>query len=101
MNVSQYFEARERGLLGARYSELYAAPASPARGVTVNTLRIQPQKFAAACGMPLQPSPFCAAGFLIGPEEKPGRHPYHHAGAFYVQEPSASSAAPLPMCAPA
>ena len=95
MNVSQYFEARERGLLGARYSELYAAPASPARGVTVNTLRIQPQKFAAACGMPLQPSPFCAAGFLIGPEEKPGRHPYHHAGAFYVQEPSASSAAPL------
>ena len=26
---------------------------------------------------------------------RPGRHPYHHAGVFYSQEPSASSAAPL------
>ena len=29
------------------------------------------------------------------PDFKPGRHPYHHAGVFYSQEPSASSAAPL------
>ena len=29
------------------------------------------------------------------PAFKPGRHPYHHAGVFYSQEPSASSAAPL------
>ncbi len=95
MNVSQYFESRERRLLGARYEELYSGTESPARGITVNTLRIQPQDLAAACGIPLQLSPFCEAGFLIDPQEKPGRHPYHHAGAFYVQEPSASAAAPL------
>ena len=29
------------------------------------------------------------------PDWKPGRHPYHHAGAFYAQEPSASAPAAL------
>ena len=92
-----YFEQRERALLGERYEQLYAAPAeTAARGVTVSALRCSPQRFAALARMPLEPSPFCAAGFAVQqPQFKPGRHPYHHAGVFYSQEPSASSAAPL------
>ena len=94
---TEYFERRERALLGGRYEALYAAPTeNAARGVTVSALRTTPEVFAEKADFPLRPSPFCKAGFVV--EEaafKPGRHPYHHAGVFYSQEPSASSAAPL------
>ena len=95
---TEYFEARERALLGQRYETLYAAPSdSAARGVTVSALRTTPGTFAAKADMALEPSPFCKAAFVVREETfKPGRHPYHHAGVFYSQEPSAASAAPLP-----
>ena len=94
---AEYFEARERALLGERYERLYAAPQeTAARGVTVSALRTTPEEFAARADFPLRPSPFCKAAFVVEcPDFKPGRHPYHHAGVFYSQEPSASSAAPL------
>ena len=94
---AEYFEARERALLGERYELLYAAPQeTAARGVTVSALRTTPEEFAARADFPLRPSPFCKAAFVVErPEFRPGRHPYHHAGVFYSQEPSASSAAPL------
>ena len=41
----EYFEARERALLGTRYDVLYAAPCAVRRGVTVNGLRCAPQEF--------------------------------------------------------
>ena len=94
---TEYFERRERALLGDRYDALYAAPSeTAARGVTVSALRTTPEAFAAKADFSLTPSPFCKAGFVVQEEAfKPGRHPYHHAGVFYSQEPSASSAAPL------
>ena len=94
---TEYFESRERALLGERYEELYTAPSeTAARGVTVSALRTTPEAFAAKADFPVEPSPFCKAGFVVQDAAfKPGRHPYHHAGVFYSQEPSASSAAPL------
>ena len=94
---TEYFEQRERALLGPRYEQLYAAPQQTAeRGVTVSALRTTPEQFAQRADFPLEPSPFCKAAFVVHqPDFKPGRHPYHHAGVFYSQEPSASSAAPL------
>ena len=94
---TEYFERRERALLGQRYEQLYAAPQQTAeRGVTVSALRTTPEQFAQRADFPLEPSPFCKAAFVVHqPDFKPGRHPYHHAGVFYSQEPSASSAAPL------
>ena len=94
---AEYFKARERALLGERYDTLYAAPQeTAARGVTVSALRTTSEEFAARADFPLRPSPFCKAAFVVEcPDFKPGRHPYHHAGVFYSQEPSASSAAPL------
>ena len=84
---AEYFEARERALLGERYDTLYAAPQeTAARGVTVSALRTTPEGFAARADFPLRPSPFCKAAFVVEqPDFKPGRHPYHHAGVFYSQ----------------
>ncbi|MFI3169056.1 MAG: RsmF rRNA methyltransferase first C-terminal domain-containing protein [Faecalibacterium sp.] len=98
----EYFEARERALLGARYDALYTPLRQSAeRGVTVSALRCAPETFAAQADFAMEPSPFCPQGFRVLTEGfKPGRHPYHHAGVFYSQEPSASSAAPLLGVAP-
>lgn len=91
------FEQRERALLGARFEELFCAPsAGPVRGATVNLLRCTPDRFAAAAGFAMEPSPFCPSAFVVKePDWKPGRHPYHHAGVFYAQEPSAAAPAAL------
>ena len=98
-NYPEFFTRRERALLGARFEELLtpALPIreAPARGVTVNTLRCAPEAFAAGMDIPLAPSPFCRQAFAVPADFRPGRHPWHHAGVFYAQEPSAAGAAPL------
>ena len=90
------FTAREQALLGPRFAELYAyATPQPARGVTVNGLRCTPEWFAAHADFAAALSPFCPTAFTTAPDFKPGRHPWHHAGVFYAQEPSASAPAAL------
>ncbi|MGN0453169.1 MAG: RsmB/NOP family class I SAM-dependent RNA methyltransferase [Ruminococcus sp.] len=72
------------------------------RGVRVNTLKCSVEKFTSLLqneGINLTPTPFCEEGFYIE-ENTPlsGKHPLHHAGAIYFQEPSAMSAASV-LCA--
>ena len=43
----------------------------------------------------LSPVPWCPSGFWYDPETRPGLHPYHAAGAYYLQEPSAMAPAEL------
>lgn len=92
-----FFTSREQALLGDRFEALYAYPTqAAARGVTVNTLRCTPQQFCQQSGLLLEPSPFCNKGFrVLDDSVRLGRHPYHHAGVFYSQEPSASAPAAL------
>ena len=62
----EYFEQRERALLGDRFDVLYAAPQETAeRGVTVSALRSSPEQFAAKADFPLEASPFCKAAFVV------------------------------------
>lgn len=90
------FLTRERALLGARFEELYRyATPEPARGITVNTLRCAPAQLAQQADFSVASSPFCSAAFTTAPDWRPGRHPWHHAGVFYAQEPSASAPAAL------
>ncbi len=94
--LPQYFVERERALLGERFDQIFSPEQAPFRGLTVNGLRCTPQEFLQKSGLALEASPFCEKGFVIkDPEFRPGRHPYHHAGAFYSQEPSASAPAAL------
>ena len=96
MDFPQDFTARERALLGARFDELYTyATPQPARGVTVNTLRCTPEWFAQHVDFAAAPSKFCPAAFTTAADFRPGRHPWHHAGVLYAQEPSASAPAAL------
>lgn len=96
MEFPSDFLAREGALLGPRFAELYTyATPEPARGITVNTLRCTPDWLAEQADFSVTPSPFCPAAFTTEPDWRPGRHPWHHAGVFYAQEPSASAPAVL------
>ena len=96
-NYPEFFTRRERALLGARFEELLT-PALPIRkrppAASPSTrLRCAPEAFAAGMDIPLAPSPFCRQAFAVPADFRPGRHPWHHAGVFYAQEPSAAGAA--------
>ncbi|WP_409345782.1 RsmF rRNA methyltransferase first C-terminal domain-containing protein [Paenibacillus sp. MBLB4367] len=43
----------------------------------------------------LEPVPWCPSGFYYEEPHRPGKHPYHAAGLYYIQEPSAMSAVEL------
>jgi len=68
---------------------------APKVGLRVNTLKIAVSDFYTISPYPLKPVPWCSSGFIVSEadplEEKipPGKHPYHIAGLFYLQEPSA------------
>jgi NOL1/NOP2/sun family putative RNA methylase len=90
------FLERMQRLLGAEYAAFLASyEATATSGLRVNTLKLAPETFEALSPFPLEALPWVAEGFLISGEEQPGRHPYHAAGLYYLQDPSAMAAAAL------
>jgi 16S rRNA C967 or C1407 C5-methylase (RsmB/RsmF family)/NOL1/NOP2/fmu family ribosome biogenesis protein len=68
----------------------------PSVGLRVNTLKIAPEVFRQIAPFELAPLPWCAAGFTItGDDIEPGQHPFHAAGLYYLQDPSAMAVAEL------
>ena len=99
------FATRMRSLLGeSEYAELEASYDRDSEGsikaLRVNTLKLTPEKFrelsSKAFGISdLEPVPWESTGFYYPDSMRPGRHPYHAAGLYYIQEPSAMAAAAL------
>jgi NOL1/NOP2/sun family putative RNA methylase len=70
--------------------------AAPVSGLRVNTLKITPQQFKMISPINLgEPVPWCPSAFLLPAEQRPGLHPYHLAGLYYLQDPSAMSPAEM------
>lgn len=65
-------------------------------GLRINPLKVTPSIAASIKEtFHLREVPWCETGYYYDPETKPGKHPYHTAGIYYIQEPSAMSAAEL------
>lgn len=88
------FLNRMKALLGDEYEAfLQFYNGENFRGLRVNTLKCNAENLRSHLDFPLEPTPFCPDGFYIPPNVASlGNHPLHHAGAFYMQEPSATSA---------
>lgn len=89
--LPEAFLKRMEALLGADFPAFLASyDEAPLRALRVNTDKISPADFAALS--PWKLAPLCGRpdAFLLL-EDAPGigKHPYHMAGLFYVQEPSA------------
>ncbi len=91
MKMNDYFD-RMKSLLGENYDRfLDTADKPPYKAIRVNTLKIQPEELLPLLSFAGEQVPFAPDGYYVS-VEKLGKHPLHHAGAFYVQEPSAMSA---------
>ena len=89
------FLLRMKSLLGDEFDEFLKFYNSDdfIKGLRVNTLKCSPEKLCSLLDFELKKTPFCDEGFYIPSDVKSiGNNPLHHAGAFYVQEPSATSA---------
>ncbi|PWH18436.1 MAG: hypothetical protein DDG60_00425 [Anaerolineae bacterium] len=83
--LGQEFPAFLEALLGAAKA-----------GLRVNTLKLSADEFARVSPFALgERVKWCPSAFLLDGEEKPGKHPYHLAGLYYLQDPSAMSPAEL------
>lgn len=93
MNFPKDFENLIKDMLGGDYDRfLDYSNKEVFRGLRVNTIKISSDNLLSKLGYSVEPSLFCDESFYIPEEIKsPGNHPLHHAGAFYIQEPSASA----------
>lgn len=94
MNIPEEFLNRMKNLLEDEYDEFIDSYNKPkAQGLRVNTLKIAKEEFEKITPFELEERiPWEPNGFYIN-ENKPGKHPYHAAGLYYLQEPSAMSVA--------
>lgn len=95
------FCGKMKALMGEEYEPFLRALDLPrAAGLRLNPLKTgQAQKEAVVGALrdefQLTPVPWCPTGYYYDPEGRPGLHPWHAAGAFYLQEPSAMAPAEL------
>ncbi|MBO8163553.1 MAG: RsmF rRNA methyltransferase first C-terminal domain-containing protein [Brevibacillus sp.] len=88
------FAARMEHLLKQEYQAFLDCLAQEAwHGLRVNPLKVDPETFVKISPFPLRPVPWCATGYYYPGSVRPGKHPYHAAGLYYIQEPSAMAAA--------
>ena len=88
------FQTAMEQLLGGEYpAYLRCMEEAPRRGLRRNPIKCGEKALKESLPFPLEPTPFSPLSFTFeAGEERVGKLPAHHAGLFYVQEPSACSA---------
>lgn len=90
MKLPIEFVDRMKNVLGEEYAEFEKSYGRPVNcGIRINTLKISVKEFLEISPFKLINVPWAKTGFYIDKEEKPAKHPYYHAGLYYIQEPSA------------
>ena len=94
------FLARMKDLLGSEYPEFLAALSAPDVHALRCVTKKMPKERLVTLLPSLSPLSFSEGGFLVPEGERLGAHPLHHAGAYYMQDPSAMAtveALPFPI----
>lgn len=90
VHIPMAFLERMQQLLGSDYDAFLSSYDNPRYvGIRVNTLKTSVPSFLGQSPFELQPVSWCPTGFYVQEGLKPGKHPYYHAGLYYIQEPSA------------
>ena len=89
--MNEFFD-RMKAYMGDDYDRyLETVDKEPYHAIRVNTLKVSEDELLPLLPFAGERVPFSPDGYYVT-AEKLGKHPLHHAGAFYVQEPSAMSA---------
>ncbi len=92
--LPQPFVERMRSLLGPEADRFLASYQQPrSHGLRVNTQKVDPAELTRRLPFHLEPVPWCPSGFYYEAADQPGKHPYHAAGLYYLQDPSAMAVA--------
>lgn len=103
------FEERMKELLGDEYQDFAASyDRERVQGLRLNGLKTEQDEAWEITGAPaladyirretgfgLEKIPWVKEGYYYGGNDRPGRHPFHEAGLYYIQEPSAMAVAEL------
>ena len=83
-----------KGMLGEQYDAFIAEyDKPPVRGLRANLLKVTPDRLQKICPFEMDKADTLEEGFVLRSEvQSIGNHPYHMAGLFYMQEPSAMAA---------
>lgn len=95
MELPKKFEENMIRLLGDEFEEYQGCLDRPMfHGIRINTAKISVEDFLKLNPFDLRPVPWCKNGFYYDDTvDKPSKHPYYHAGLYYIQEPSAMTPA--------
>jgi 16S rRNA C967 or C1407 C5-methylase (RsmB/RsmF family)/NOL1/NOP2/fmu family ribosome biogenesis protein len=83
------FVEKMKGLLGEESDSFLSGLEEEVVGLRVNTLRASPARAMEVIPFPLEPMGYPEEGFRIAAGTPAGKHPYHAAGLYYIQDPSA------------
>jgi len=93
------FVALMREQLGAAADAFFASYGRPRHyGLRLNSLKLaadHPLRQELVRLFDLRPVPWCPDGYYCAEDARPGKHPFHAAGLYYIQEPSAMLPAEL------
>jgi len=92
------FIDKMKQLLGEEFDEFMASYEAPrAFGLRLNPLKVTKEEWRELNYLqnPDRRIPWTENGFYYKEEERPGKHPFYHAGLYYIQEPSAMLPAEL------
>lgn len=92
--LPQEFLDRMRQMLGEEYPAFVESyEKEKYQALRVNALKADCKRLKEEAAFSLEPVPWEPNGFYYGKEDAPGKHPYHEAGVYYIQEPSAMAPA--------
>ncbi|MCR8631131.1 RsmF rRNA methyltransferase first C-terminal domain-containing protein [Paenibacillus radicis (ex Xue et al. 2023)] len=88
--LPEAFLTKMERMLGEEYSAFLASYEDTRwYGLRINTLKTSVEQFLSISALPLKPITWTPTGFYYNEADRPGKHPYYHAGLYYIQEPSA------------
>ena len=94
--LPEAFLERMEKLLQEEYSAfLQSFEGEPHKGLRINTLKTGVEEFLEKNSFSLGKIPWVENGFYYHAENQPGKHPFHEAGVYYIQEPSAMAPVPF------
>ncbi|MDR6226516.1 RsmB/NOP family class I SAM-dependent RNA methyltransferase [Desmospora profundinema] len=85
------YQSQMKAGLGGEYPAfLKTYQHSPHRGLRINTLKLSREEAMKLLPFTLEPIPWCPTGFFYPHGlDRPGKHVFHAAGLYYIQDPSA------------
>ncbi len=96
IQLPELFTEKMKGLLGEEYgSFIESYEKERVFGLRRNSLKISAEEFGRTCPFELKKIPWSFEGYYYKAGERPGKHPYHEAGLYYIQEPSAMAVTEL------